>query len=332
MNINEQKKQYRVRIAALKLYDLFKVEAIFYSDNSILDLEASLPSTSLKFGVIVGGYDFVKSNDYKKSVISRLKALEMKDPNNLMPICIIGVNENTQECCCGIVASVRWKRMRIDPQPPMIKLNDKNVSSIVNSLLASDYIIRSLTDDKLGVLKTYYIASKDSRRVPYSGQIAYVRNFSYMYKMQSPKEVTQEEKLERYFKGIPQEEYPHDSLDEIIMGALKDNFDKVELNNSLYLFSTDLADIKTEYGHKIEKCIRLSVEPNLDFEALVKLGELIECPCINLTLYLNPGALVKDSINDEITVKVKNDDWIHVFKKVSLLKNTLRDLSEDMKA
>lgn len=332
MNITELKKQYRVRIAALKLYDLFKAEALLYSDNSILDLEATLPSPSLKFGVIVGGYDFVKSNEFKNSVIPGLKQLEMTDPNNLMPICIIGVNERTQECCCGIMVSVRWEKMRIDANPLMKKLNEKNASSIVNSILASDYIIRSLTNDKMGVLKTYLIESKDYRDVHYIGQIAYIRDFSYMYKMQSPQELSSEEKLSRCINGIPQAEYPHDMLDEIIMDALKKIFDKVSLNNSLYLFSTDLADVKTKYKHKIEKRLRFSIEPSLNLNAIPHFSDLIECPQIYLTLYLDQGKWDKNSINEIISVNVNIEDWTRTYKKVSFLKNTLRDISEDINA
>ena len=78
-----------------------------------------------------------------------------------------------------------------------------------------------------------------------------------------PKEVVDErEKFSRILKGVPEDEYPNDFLDDLILSMIRQQFPRASMESKLMLFSSELRDIQ-----QLSKCIRLDaemfVEPNL---------------------------------------------------------------------
>lgn len=75
------------------------------------------------------------------------------------------------------------------------------------------------------------------------GTVVYLRKFSECYKMQTPKIDNDIETIKRYMVGIPQEEYPNDELDDVIVKGLSTKLNVVHINSSLLIVNTDADDI-----------------------------------------------------------------------------------------
>ena len=61
------------------------------------------------------------------------------------------------------------------------------------------------------------------------GTVVYLRKFSECYKMQTPKIDNDIETIKRYMVGIPQEEYPNDELDDVIIKGLSTKLNVVHI-------------------------------------------------------------------------------------------------------
>lgn len=323
--MKDQQHIRRCRLAIEKLYSFWHDMRYQFVENELYDFIVFMDSQNIKFGVKIGGYDFTSSEDFKHKYLDSVQSVKLT-AENLMPIAVMGVNENTLDCNFGVVLSVRWKMPRINRLPIMRKMTTRNADGLLNLIKESDYIIRALSNKSMGVLKT--ISFQMPGLAPYHvmGKIAYLRNFSYKYNMNKKEVVDEREKFMRQLPGIPQEEYPHDFLDEVIFNALDSKFKDCKINNSMYLFSIDQADERRSIENFHRCKLDILIEPVIDMEIMAKLGRYISVPTLSLTVFSNFNFNEIGLTGDTIIFSIPQDKWNISYEKITTLKHTMTDL------
>lgn len=322
----------RCRVAAKYLFRYRSALKISLANNLYYDLYVEDSSNGFAFGVKVVSPDFEDSEEFKQEYLPLLKKIDQHDLSSILPIALLSLDETTETGKCGVILSIGLSKIRIYYPPIMREVNADNFAIIMNDILASDYAIRSLYDNTYGVLKTISVKLPEYRHrlrdANVFGQIIYKRNFAQNYKMNTPEVIDDKEQWHRFMYGTPQSEYPHDELDNVILGALTEKFEDVSVDNSLFLFNSELRDLRQNYSNKLRKKLIIQVGPKIDSDAMALLGNVIVCPRIPLTIFIeNPW--FQDYFCDELILKsidVKN--WPSVYESITRLKQTLTDLSK----
>lgn len=320
----------RCRVAANLFFRYRSSFRISFSDSPFYDLIIVDPSNELTFGVIVVSQDFMNTDEFKQKISQNFKNYSKQNRSTMVPVLLMRVDEQNEFAECAVIMSIDWNGARFNHKLVMREVNEDNLAAIMNDINMADYCLRALCDNTYGVLKTI------SFKLPIIGEgiteawakVVYKRNFTEYYRMNSPEVVDEQERFNRLLHGTPQEEYPSDYLDKLISEAISNWFKvEVEVINSLFLFNFDLKNLRTEYGSLLKKQLTIQVEPELD-EAMQMFGGLINCPRINLTMFLR-NDLSKYSFNTgPIMHTVPAQKWAWVYEQVTKLKPTLTDLKK----
>ena len=156
------------------------------------------------------------------------------------------------------------------------------------------------------------------------GTVVYLRKFSECYKMQTPPVDNDIERIKRYMVGIPQEEYPNDELDDVIIKGLSAQLNVVHINSSLLIVNTDADDImKYKNGHlqKVDLIIGpdwaslpLSILPF--YEGIQDIAVALDC---NMLFGTNDYALFPITCNAQFQIS----EWLDKESKMlDLLSST----------
>lgn len=241
----------------------------------------------------------------------------------------MAVNENSEEVKIGIITKVRLGSPVFFRNPRMVYLNENNAEILYDNIKSMDYVIRNLSSSKWGILKKLGISIRENNGFVARACIMYLRPFSEDYKMQQPQISNDKERFERYEYGIPQEEYPVDSIDEVIKDGVQSIFPDAEISqsSSLLLFNTHLDNLRMKIdNYGIPKNIRLQIEPNID-EAILELG-FFSSIILNLKLYpQNP--MLNNYWHDEVRIiSLDPEDWRMFYDAYKSQPNIKTDISQ----
>ena len=92
----------------------------------------------------------------------------------------------------------------------------------------------------LRVIKTINLNTKDFLE----SEIIYLRKFGENYRMSKSPILTEQERFNRILNGTPENEYPQDDLDKLILYTVQMQYPKAEVKSKLLLFDVDLLDIR----------------------------------------------------------------------------------------
>lgn len=318
----------RCRIAANLLYKRNSLLHISMTNNPFYDLLVEDSNSGLRFGVKVGGKDYDHSEVFLDSYLTKLSHYYLcdKEEIDLIPICLMCVDEVTEEGRCGLLVSFIRNKPEIIKEPMLRALSKSGYNGLIKELYESDYVIRFLDMKLVGILKT--IVFENPCDLKAQGKVVYRRNFTDTYRMPPPREEGDKDRFDHYLHGPSQEEYPSDELDRVILSAIRSRYTNVKLNNSLLIFNRDYKDLRRDYGDLPRKSIVIQVEPILDPDTFHYLGELIRCPRIGLSLYID-NPLYKDIFSDLIIqYTIEKENWSDIYDKIITLQPTLTDLSK----
>lgn len=230
-------------------------------ETPICDLLVEVQDTSLKFSVEVK----IKSS-LTEQVLSDfynqvgLAIYRQGAPN--IPVILALYDDQLGSVELGIAVSWRINSPVVDKNMKFIELNQDTADAILDNIKASDSVIRMLSDTNCKVVK------RINFRIPFDKlkiacHIIYLRDFSPAYKMNCRKTQNKQEEMNRFLYGIPQDEYPNDPMDEMILDAIKNKYVDAERRSSLLLFSTELRDLKTELSSMLRFDCNILIEPSV---------------------------------------------------------------------
>lgn len=315
------KNDITIRLAANVLYKNISNIAINYSNSSLYDIIVIDNDSGLRFGVVVGGIDYEKSEEFK-NYLSRLKAENFERDINRLPIVLMVVNFESEEAYMSIIAS--WSFLHgitIYDKSTFIPLKPNNWKMVIDSLKKMDSVIRMLDNDDLRVKKEISLSTGSQYREEFWGKIIYLRKFTKKYRITHKHIETERESFEKIVHGILEEEYPSDYLDNIILRAVSDSY-KATSKSSLFMLNTDFQELRNEISTKIIIKAQLLIAPDLsdiNFNGRIpsSFNQLVVPLHIYVTSRKNQGAF-SPSYNQTIPLQ----DWLNKYQELSNLKTT----------
>lgn len=310
------------RIVANLLYKLIDGINITLSNSTLYDLVIEEKSCGLFFAVKVGDMDYPYTEDYQQY----LKVLGERNywtRDERLPIILMCADKNSEEIKFGY--QLTWQRYRASIQTK-VTLRDMTVENwedMIVNLKEMDRVIRVLDNGKISVVKRIAIEKKIPAGGVSHGDIIYLRRFTNVYKMQQKEVSNEQEQFKRMLFEIPEEEYPHDLLDDLIMQGIENVYPGARKKSSILSLNTELQDLSRELD-RTKKEVRIRIEPNFadlqNYQGFINSVKILDIP---LTLYHDPIKILGDNITDEYTsVTMPVVKWIESF---GMLEQLLRD-------
>lgn len=104
----------------------------------------------------------------------------------------------------------------------------------------------------------------------YSGKIVYKRNLSETYKMDE----TKRSDIDRCLCFYPEECYPCDIIDKIILKGVREKYPMAKVNTKLMLCDVELEDITRELSNYVKETFVIYIQPRIDdIDAILKSGK-----------------------------------------------------------
>lgn len=317
-----QEKVIFCRIVANLLYKRIDGINITLSNSTLHDLVIEEKSCGLFFAVKVGDMDYPHTEEYQQY----LKALAERNywmRNERLPIILMCADKNSEEIKFGY--QLTWQRYRASIQTK-VTLRDMTVENwedMIVNLKEMDRVIRVLDNDKISIVKRVAIEKKMPAGGVAHGDIIYLRRFTNVYKMQQKEVSNEQEQFKRMLFEIPEEEYPHDLLDDLIMQGIENVYPGARKKSSILSLNTELQDLSRELD-RTKKEVRIRIEPNFadlqNYQGFINSVKILDIP---LTLYHDPIKILGDNITDEYTsVTMPVVKWIESF---GMLEQLLRD-------
>ena len=310
------------RIVANLLYRRIDGINITLSNSTLYDLVIEEKSCGLFFAVKVGDMDYPYTEDYQLY----LKALGERNywtRDERLPIILMCADKNSEEIKFGY--QLTWQRYRasIQTKVTLLDMTVENWEDMIVNLKEMDRVIRVLDNGKISVVKRIAIEKKIPAGGVSHGDIIYLRRFTNVYKMQQKEVSNEQEQFKRMLFEIPEEEYPHDLLDDLIMQGIESIYPGARKKSSILWLNTELQDLSRDLD-RTKKEVRIRIEPNFadlqNYQGFINSVKILDIP---LTLYHDPIKILGDNITDEYTsVSMPVARWIESF-------GTLEQLSRE---
>ena len=319
------------RIVANLLYKKINSIIVSFSNTPLYDLVVEEKQSGLLFGVKAAGMDYPDSGEYQ-SYLKLLEDCKYELKDERMPIILMCADKDTEIIRFGY--QLTWERYRatIQTKVTLRDINPENWEALIVNLKEMDRVIRFLENDKISVIKRIAVEKKMSWGGIAHADIIYLRRFTEQYKMQKKEVQTEQERFHRMLTGIPEEEYPNDILDDVILKGVESVFPNPRKKSQILLLNTELHDLKREL-ERSKKAINIRIEPEfsdlLNYKGFVNSFRILEIP---ITLYHDPIKIFDDSFNDEYpSVVAPVAEWIRGYGVLERLKNeTLRSIEDVM--
>jgi len=317
-------------IAITILYRYYKNCKIDFSTIYPFDLIISNQESDFRFAVSVRRTTYAETESYFLAMEDIMSYNNIKGKYRI-PYAIMFVNEAKESAKIGIVIDWYNSTPIINQKVSLKEITEKSWGKIYNQILCLDKTIRSLPNVSWKVIKR--ITVKNNQIV--LGEIMYLRDFSPNYKMSSPTVRSEQEKWNIFLNGIPQDEYPNDQLDDLILKKIKEMYPQTNgFNSALLLFNVELRDLKKKYGNYYLHSFNILVEPKWDeyFSQsspnpffMQKLNKQIRIP---LDMYVVPTVQNMNVLPQDYIESVDLQHWYDDYFTYSKAKESIHSLTD----
>lgn len=155
-----------------------------------------------------------------------------------LPLLLASFEGNS--CQIGFLLFWDYNRCYINNNICWRKLNAQTSEWLRLQLQSHRQRIVQLPLENLRVIKTIHLNTKDFLE----SEIVYLRKFGENYHMSTSPILTEQERFNRMLNGTPEDEYPQDDLDKLILHTVLMQYPEAEVKSKLLLFDVDLLDIR----------------------------------------------------------------------------------------
>ena len=216
--------------------------------TKISDLLITCPEVEMRFAAKV--MPMAVGEDEMKGYLAKIGNSMLLRGAPKVPVVIIKVDEETGEAALGIVLYYEYGTPTVEREIRFIPMDAGNKGRIIEELKVADKVIRYLDIANCKVIKTILMPVSQQGR-DYMARLVYARDLSLSYSMVSHDEMTDSERFEYILKGIPEDDYPRDGLDNGMLEAVKNQgYDNAVMKSQLLLFSSELRDLRKIYNRR----------------------------------------------------------------------------------
>ena len=244
------------------------------------DFMVSDRATGLRFVVEV------KRNDIsQESLIEYLDGVaEIVSDQGIpkLPLVLILLNEEVLQMKAAIVVECHFGIPIVNREFDFEDLTQENWSLFFDTIKSADSTIRVLSDLNFRFLKRITF-NYDGEHHLGIGHLVYLRRFRPDYRM-TPREFnSRQQQFELYLNGVPEEDYPSDDIDHMILDAVRNRYQDAVVRSSLLMLNTELRDLRNEIRNNtiLAGCINFIPDPTL---------------LNDIAIYSLPVVIVKDPI------------------------------------
>lgn len=284
----ELKEMRMMQIAAKILYKncgnirIEKVVASFW------DLIVTNINEGYSFAVSVKGSTYNKSKGFEQYCKEYAADFIANGANVRMPVLLMCVNESDESALVCQMLYLRGDSYVVNNQPTRRSLNAQNWPVIEDNLRQANRMVFSLNQSNWKIKKTITITVADHGRNA-SARVIYLRDFTPEYKMHQKEPSDNQEKIMRLIKGIPEDEYPSDTLDAIILKCFEDKYghENISHRSDTMFFSTDLKTLEMDVKDHEYVWNRIAICPDIMNDPQASMFNGITLPVVTLDLIVD---------------------------------------------
>jgi len=236
MNSKNDSREQMKQLGCLKLMQFCKdVKSVI--NCKYYDFLVSSPSSSSTIFAVKIFDTSISDEDYN-GYISDI-SLNINSSQLMLPLIGLFIDFETGVAFARKIVNRRFDKSEIvdNGKAQINEWNKHNVDLLFSEM---DSVICLLPQDLWAIQKTINVKSSDFAEC----HIVYFRRFTDMYKMKEKPQLTREERINRMFRGIPQNEYPSDDLDELILQSIKNAYPVSSCTSSTLISNTELRNLQ----------------------------------------------------------------------------------------
>jgi len=293
----------------MALQQYFDVKQIA-SEKMPIDYLVSDEENRIKFYTVVKSSNDAEWADRVKSLAQYLELPKTEKLN-----VIVFKSSEKKDLLLGMLCYWNFERLRFNKDIHWRSLSADSIGWLRMQLKARHTRIAFLPLDYIRVVKTIDLRAEGY----YDARIVYLRRFyGEDYRMQEHTEVTQEERFDRLLNGTPQNEYPHDSLDDFILEEVRTIYPNASLKNKLLLFDVDLLNYRLEKENK---------KQIIELELQIAEGNKITTKSVPLECYYQLNPFKSYLMREKKLPVFVNTEQYHELCKLQSTYNTLSEIN-----
>ena len=226
---------------------------VFATDIS--DLMVTKRTTGLRFVVEVKRDDI--SQEALIAYLNRVAEIVSDQGMPRLPLVLILLNEDAKLMKAAIVVECHIDMPIVNRDITFVDLTNERWPLFFDTIKSADSAIRVLADLNFRILKRISFTYQ-GEHLEGTGHLLYLRRFRPDYRM-SPREVnSRQQQFEAYLNGIPEDDYPRDDIDNMILEAVCNRYPNAGVKSSLLMLNTELRDLRNEIHRN--KCLEGSID------------------------------------------------------------------------
>lgn len=323
-NVSRIRENHLVTASLLQIEPELRIDMV---NNELVDLLVELPGDGASFYIVTWPSRDLSASDFVDYIVTLKNHIEAISGRPLM---IAWFDEQQ-----GLFQDtlVEWMfgeyKFNPTPQPKLLDFNSK--CGFFDYIRKQDSVIRLLKDGNLKVIKKI-ILSEDRNNIRCNAQMVYLRDFTPEYKM-NPKPVqSYQERFDRNLNGQPQDEYPHDLLDDSILKAIRTVYPNADVVNSLLVTNTEYRAL-LRYKNLQKDYAEFRFFPDVSqipAELYPQIGN-IEGARFALDIYMHVRPNKNAFANEGFELRFPLQGWFDTLSQIVKELNTMHRVSEIIK-
>lgn len=321
------KKIREIQLVAAALLQLEPEMKITQANSGVVDIFVDLPVDDARFAVMAWSLGSLESDAY-----SNYQAALINNMDDLKG-CPLFIAHYKEELGLMISPLVNWnfENYTINQSPEFRLLTHKDLASFFDVIRRQDHQIKLLRDNCRMVVKSISL-NKDRRGLKCNAEMIYLREFTPQYKM-STKHVTDwRERFDRNLNGQPQDEYPHDLLDDKILESVRLVYPDATVCNSLLVTSSEYRNLLRYRNYQTDYA-EFRFFPDLSFYPVGEYPHLgrIEGAKFTVDIFMLLRPDKNAFANEGFEFRFPLDGWFGTLSQLVKELNTMHEIKELIK-
>lgn len=162
-----------------------------------------------------------------------------------LPLVLMLVDELGQSVKAALVVENHFGMPLVNNEINFKQINEENWPLIYDTIKSASNTIRVLEYSNCKIVKRITFQYPGEHHEG-TGHMLYLRHFRQDYRMRPREYSNRQQQFELYLKGIPEEDYPKDEVDELILHSIQSCYQGAKMKSSLLLLNTELRDFRRE--------------------------------------------------------------------------------------
>lgn len=308
-----------IQLVAAALQQLEPEISFRQADSNVVDFFAELPIDNATFAIVVWPSRRIESKKFGNFLIELETQCSQLEGNPLF----IAFYDELKGLFVGPIVKWDYSECIIERKPNLFLLTKDNLDWFYSKVREQDHQIRLLRSGYWMIVKTISLG-EDRRGLKCNAEMVYLRDLTLQYKM-SPKEV--KDPLMRFYRnlnGQPQDEYPHDLLDDTILNAVRKVYPDADVHNSFLVANSEYRRLLRYRKYRKDVAV-FSVLPDLSDipEELYPLLGKIEGASFTLDIFMLIRPDKNAFANEVFEMKYPVSGWFDSLGKLAQELNTM---------